>query len=298
MLNDDTQNHIQKNFFELPIDLCCVINTENQAITHANQAFETILGWSPNEIIGQKLTKLAYEASDATMVEKTFAKIALGLHTLTFEMQCQTKNKQQRTISWKCYITVDSHQLFGIGRDVTQYKEVEKLLIRQANMDSVTGVYGRQTFYTMLQNELNNAARYSFDSSVVLINIDSFKEYNYTYGVEKGDECLKQIAFALKSSLRRKTDFLARFSNDEFIVLLSHNDLTKALKVADYLKSNLGKLTIQHDPREISQSITVSIGVTATTSENRNISAEKLLNSAIRALNVSRQRGGNQINYV
>lgn len=295
---NDAELHYQENFYQLPIDLCCVIDVNSQRISHANSAFETILGWKTAEIVGQKLSKLAFDETSSNTVEKTFSKITLGLHTLTFEMQCQCKSSQQRWISWKCYLDDKTQQFFAIGRDITHYKEIEKLLIKQSNMDNLTGVFGRQTFYTLLQKELDNASRYAFDTAILIINIDHFKEYNYTHGVEKGDECLRQVALTLKASLRRKTDFLARFSNDEFAVLLTHNDLAKALKVGEYLRASLEKLAIQHGATDIAQSITVSIGITATTPENRELTPEQLLNAAIRAMNMSQQRGGNQINYV
>src|SRR3990167_11319427 len=94
--------------------------------------------------------------------------------------------------------------------------------------DEQTGLNNRQMFLTLLQQELSAAFRYHHATAIILLNIDHFRNFNHQYGTQKGDDCIKQIANVLKNILRRKTDFLARFENDEFIVLLTHNDLEKA----------------------------------------------------------------------
>lgn len=283
-------------FYDLPIDLFCVINPHTQKIIEANNAFELILGWKPIEIIGRSLTELT---QDKTAIDKAFSKVKLGVHSLVFEAEFHTKNNLPRWFDWKCYFDSEKQQVFAIGRDITVYKEAQKSLTVQSHIDHLTGVYDRQTFLTYLQNELNSAVRHHYPTAIILIDIDHFKTYNEKQGMQKADECLRQIATLLKTCLRRKTDFLARYENDTFAVLLTHNTIEKAIQSAEYLRSNLEKLVIRHTSDNTQEKITVSLGVSAIKdTSQKTITASEILNAAQRALHISQRRGGNQVHYL
>ncbi len=286
-------------FYDMPIDLFCVIDVASQKIIQANPSFEYILGWKPEEITNQPFNNFVNAESDAPGIDKAFSKIKLGVHSLTFETEFRTKNNLIRNIDWKCYIDDEQQNVFAIGRDITAHKETEKTLAQQSLIDATTGINNRQSFFTLLQNELSSAVRYHHSTSIIIIDIDHFKNYNENFGLQKGDHCLKQVASALKTSLRRKTDFLARLENDTFVVLLSHNDLEKAIKSAEYLRATLEKLSVRPDDTTGHQPITISLGVVAIpeTSETE-ISCDRFLGAAMRALSVSQSRGGNQVNYI
>lgn len=282
-------------FFDMPIDLCCVIQPSDHKILLANPAFEYILGWKPEEITGQMIDAFVNSEMDKTNLVKAFSKVNSGIHSFTFETQVRTKNNMIRSIDWKCYLT-DEHEIYAIGRDVTAHKEAEKGLAQQSHLDQLTGVADRQTFLALLQNELSGAIRYHFPTAVIMVDIDHFKNYNEKHGMQKGDECLKSVANALKTFLRRKTDFLARFENDSFVILLSHTNLEKAIKSAEYLRDSLEKLAMSHNGDPSHQPITISLGVTALPENmEKEVSTEFMISSARRALSVSQQRGGNQV---
>ena len=276
-------------FFDMPIDLFCVIHPETHKILEANIAFEYLLGWKSEEVVGKAIDAFTHSETDIANITKAFSKIKLGVHSIAFETEFHMKNNLIRSIDWKCYVDTESEQIFAIGRDITAYQEKQKALMEQSQVDSVTGVPNRQTLLTLLQNELSSAARYHFTAAIIMVDIDHFKNYNEKYGAQKGDECLRQIASALKTCLRRKTDFLARYENDGFIVLLSHNNLEKAIKSAEYIRSNIEKLT---------GGLTVSLGVAAISEiTEKEIAPDSLINAAKAALNISQQRGGNQVNF-
>ncbi|OGT44399.1 MAG: hypothetical protein A3F13_01825 [Gammaproteobacteria bacterium RIFCSPHIGHO2_12_FULL_40_19] len=285
-------------FYDMPIDLFCVMHATTREIIEANLSFEYLLGWKPEEIVGNTLEAFISTETDKENLEKAFSKVKLGIHSLFFETEFRTKNNLKRHIDWKCYIDIENQHIYAIGRDITAHKESEKVLSEQTHIDHVTGVADRQTFLTLLQNELSGAVRYHYPTSVIMIDIDHFKNYNEQYGMQKGDECLRKVATALKTCLRRKTDFLARFENDEFAVLLTHNNLEKAIKSAEYLRASLEKLTTPERATESHHPITISLGVAALSeTAEKEIASETMLSAVRRALRESQQRGGNQVNY-
>lgn len=276
-------------FYDMPIDLFCIIHSDNRQIIQANAAFEYILGWKQDEVINQPLTAFINSETDTENIDKAFSKIKLGTHSLAFETEFKTKNNMVRNIDWKCYVDSENQAIYAIGRDITQHKENQKLLLQQSHHDALTGLNNRQIFLTLLQQELSSAFRYQHPTAVILLNIDHFKNFNQQYGVHQGDECLKQIANTLKEALRRKTDFLARFENDEFIILLTHNDLQKALKSAEYLRDNLNKIG----------KVTVSMSVCALPEKTeKEHTTDQVLGALRQAMMQNRQNKENQINYV
>jgi len=289
---------LKEYFYDMPIDLFCVIRVSDRQILQANPSFEYILGWKPEEMVGQLIDTFVNSEMDKANIEKAFAKINLDVHTLTFETEFRSKNNSFRWIDWKCYIDDEKQNIFAIGRDVTTLKETQKQLLQQSLTDRVTGVADRQTFLKLLQKELIEGMRLHHATSVIMVDIDHFKNFNERFGIQKGDDCLRQVATALKTCLRRKTDFLARFENDEFAVLLSHNNLEKAIKSAEYLRSSLEKFALRQESDKTHQPITISLGV-ASVAENatKEVASEVMLASAQHALSVSQHRGGNQVNY-
>src|SRR3990167_129438 len=298
MGQDFTAVH-KEYFYDMPIDLCCVIDANTRKIIQANPAFEYILGWKSTEIQDQLIDAFVQNEMEKNNIEKTFSKLKLGIHSFTFETAFRTKNNATRHIDWKCYLDDEHQWIFAIGHDITLHKEAQKNLAQQSRLDPLTGVNDRQTFLTLVQNELHNAIRYHFSLAVILIDIDRFKEYSAQYAVQKSDDCLKHVAAALKTCLRRKTDFLARFETTRFAVLLSHNDFEKSMKAAEYLRASFEKLaTSQNVSGEPRNTLSISLGVSAISEkQEKEITSDQMLGAAMRALTVSQQNGGNQVNF-
>jgi diguanylate cyclase (GGDEF)-like protein/PAS domain S-box-containing protein len=282
-------NEQKTYFYDMPIDLFCVIDIDKKQILQANPSFEYILGWKEAEVINQPFITFVNAEEDIANIDKAFSKIKLGIHSLTFETDFKTKNNLVRNIDWKCYIDAENQLVYAIGRDITAHKENQKILIQQSHHDELTGLNNRQVFLTLLQQELSASFRYHHPTAIILLNIDHFKNFNQQYGTQKGDDCIKQIANILKTTLRRKTDFLARFENDEFIVMLTHNELEKALKSAEYLRENLSKVN----------KVTVSISVCALSEKlEKEPSIDQVIGALRQAMMLNRKNGENQINYV
>lgn len=158
--------------------------------------------------------------------------------------------------------------LIGFMFDITERKETEqKLLDLQKELeelsfkDGLTGVPNRRMLDKVFEEEWMTARRHQQPLSLLVMDIDFFKQYNDCYGHIQGDDCLKQVAKALSSAATRSRDFFARFGGEEFVMLLPETDASAAIKIAERCQQLMMKLQISHQESEVSQLLTISIGL-------------------------------------
>ncbi|MCK4964339.1 MAG: diguanylate cyclase, partial [Dehalococcoidia bacterium] len=118
----------------------------------------------------------------------------------------------------------------AVSRDISKRKRIEEKLIELSTTDALTGLYNRRHFYETLESEINRTQRYGRSFSMVMLDLDGFKEYNDRFGHTSGDGVLKSFANALKSTLR-KTDTAFRYGGDEFLIILPETDANRARQV-------------------------------------------------------------------
>jgi diguanylate cyclase (GGDEF)-like protein len=106
--------------------------------------------------------------------------------------------------------------------------------------DSMTGLFNRRAFDQFLETELSRAERYEHALSLIIIDVDSFKEYNDTYGHPAGDERLKAIASILRETMR-DPDAVARYGGEEFAIILPHTTKEGAMSLAERLRETAEK---------------------------------------------------------
>lgn len=158
--------------------------------------------------------------------------------------------------------------LIGFMFDITERKETEQqLLDLQKKLedlsfkDGLTGVPNRRMLDQVFEEEWVTARRNQQPLSLLVMDIDFFKQYNDCYGHIQGDDCLKQVAQALSSAATRSRDFFARFGGEEFVMLLPETDASAAIKIAERCQQLMMKLQISHQESEVSQLLTISIGL-------------------------------------
>lgn len=161
-------------------------------------------------------------------------------------------------------------------------------------MDGLTQIPNRRKFNEHLENEWNSAMRQGDSITIILIDIDFFKNYNDYYGHAEGDECLKQVAQALASAVGRPRDMVARYGGEEFIAILPHTTSTDAGTVVNKMRQLIERLEIKHKQSTISDYITIS-GGTATVIPSIGMSMEHLIVKADQALYKAKEKGRNQI---
>ncbi|MES2182626.1 MAG: sensor domain-containing diguanylate cyclase [Pseudomonadota bacterium] len=158
--------------------------------------------------------------------------------------------------------------LVGFMFDISVRKKTEEDLISLQKKleefsfkDSLTGVANRRMFDSIMDIEWINARRTNQPLSLIMIDIDYFKQYNDHYGHIQGDYCLKRVGQVLSAAAGRARDFFARFGGEEFVVVLPETDAEAAKKVAERCRSLIFKEQIPHEKSQVSHILTISLGV-------------------------------------
>lgn len=162
--------------------------------------------------------------------------------------------------------------------------------------DGLTGIHNRRHFDEALIAEWKRSIRTEKPLSLLLIDVDCFKELNDRYGHPEGDECLKKIAHRLAQILRRSGDLLARYGGEEFAAILPETSMESAQLIADTMRSSIEEMRIANDDSKVAPVVTVSVGVC---SERTRLgrSAEQMLSAADVALYRAKQLGRNRVQF-
>lgn len=142
-----------------------------------------------------------------------------------------------------------------------QLEAANQELKRLATLDGLTQLANRRRFDEYLEQEWRRLAREHLPLSLILCDVDFFKLYNDTYGHQAGDETLKQVAAALRRTLRRPADLVARYGGEEFAVVLPNTNQKGALWVAKSIHKAVKALRLVHAASEVNPYITLSLGV-------------------------------------
>ncbi|GEM_PF-374927 len=154
-----------------------------------------------------------------------------------------------------------------------------------ADVDSLTGLYNRRKIEEILRQEIERAKRYGSPLSILLIDVDNFKQINDTYGHQKGDEVLRKMASLIRAEIRA-TDAVGRFGGEEFLIVLPQTDHQSALRVAERLRRRMAGTDFGVDR------LTVSIGVT---SLKGNEDMKTLFARVDRAMYLAKEKGRNRV---
>jgi len=146
-------------------------------------------------------------------------------------------------------------------RTLLQLKRSHDLLERAARIDGLTQVYNRREFERTLEVEWRRGQRSKRSLSLVLLDIDHFKQYNDHYGHLTGDGCLRTVAQTIKASVRRVQDMACRYGGEEFAVILPETDLYGASQLAEKIRQQVHALGISHEGTSPASELSVSIGV-------------------------------------
>lgn len=152
----------------------------------------------------------------------------------------------------------DEEVLLNFSFQAFQAITMQQEVVHYATTDGLTGLNNHRVFIEQLNQEIERAARYSRDISLLMIDIDHFKSFNDIYGHQAGDRVLKNVAESIQKSIRA-TDFAARYGGEEFAVILPETIGEQALVVAERLRVNISahELSLQKGERAF---VTASIG--------------------------------------
>ncbi len=180
---------------------------------------------------------------------------------------------------------------FGISIE-QELRETQAVLERLAMEDALTGLPNRRQLDALLYRETARARRQRTAVAVLMMDIDHFKKYNDHYGHQAGDLCLRDVAQAIASCLKRPADAAFRYGGEEFVALLPDTDLDGACQMAATIRTAVAGLAIAHAGSDVGR-VTLSIGVAAVMPITDN-AGSLLLRSADEALYQAKRAGRNQ----
>jgi diguanylate cyclase (GGDEF)-like protein/PAS domain S-box-containing protein len=285
-----------------------VLQLADGQIIACNASAERIIGLTPEQMMGLAYLDLDWRtvredgspfpgeqhpAMIALRTGKPLSNAVMGIH------------KADRTLTW---ISINSQPLFHLNQsqpyavvttfaDITERKQAEELLRNQAQRDrlmaatdGLTKVANRRCFDERLQSEWPSLIQGKQLLSLILLDVDYFKQYNDCYGHQAGDICLVQVAASAARVVKRSSDLLARYGGEEFAVILPNTDAAGAMAVAESIRQAIRDLGIPHQQSDVSSIVTVSMGI-ATVIPTRGTSPDELVALADRALYAAKRQG-------
>ncbi|MBW4565071.1 MAG: EAL domain-containing protein [Mojavia pulchra JT2-VF2] len=178
-----------------------------------------------------------------------------------------------------------------------QLQKANQELQRLACSDGLTQVANRRCFDDTLKAEWQRLAREQAPLSLILCDVDCFKLYNDTHGHLAGDDALRHVAKAISQAVKRPADLVARYGGEEFAVILPNTDVEGAITAAREIQANVSALQLPHPNSEVSEFITLSLGVAAIIPDNQS-SPATLIAAADQGLYQAKAQGKNCVMQV
>ncbi|NJK60482.1 MAG: diguanylate cyclase [Oscillatoriales cyanobacterium SM2_1_8] len=167
-------------------------------------------------------------------------------------------------------------------------------LDRLSKFDDLTQLHSSRYFLEALEREWRRSVRDSQPLSLVLVNIDYFREYNNARGRTAGDRCLQQVGEIIRKLVHRPSDVVARYGDEEFALLLPNTDTGGAIHVSRKLQVSLQAEQIPHPCSPVGDRLTLSIGIAGVVPRVGG-APPKLVDACYQALNEARRLGRNRI---
>ncbi len=281
------------------------IDWQTMRFTYIGPQIESLLGWSPSSWeSAQDWAERIHPEDRERVVNFCVAQSKAGTdHEADY--RALTRDGGQVWIRDVVHVVrnddgeVDS--LVGFMFDISERKKTEEqLIVLQKELetlsfkDGLTGVANRRMFDSILEMEWTHARRNNQPLSIIMLDIDYFKQYNDHYGHLQGDACLKRVAQVLSSAATRARDFVARFGGEEFVLVLPETDEKSAAKIAERCRNLIFKEQIPHASSPVSQILTVSLGVGTMTPTHQD-EALGFVEAVDKRLYQAKQRGRNCI---
>jgi len=262
-------------------------------ITEVSEALCDLSGYTKDELIGRKMCCLKHPDVEEDMFSIIWSSL-MKKETWTGEIKNSTKEGKvfwveaiMRPIKDKEGLIVEFE---SIMRTITE----KKALLEDINIDPLTTLLNRRSFEKQFSHEKSRAKRDHKFISLLMIDIDFFKQYNDNYGHQKGDEALKFVSESLKNSFRRSCDLVFRLGGEEFAVITSGDSKQKLIESAQNACIQLHQIHIPHIKSDIDPYLTISIGI-AILEGQRDVSLNEIYKKSDEALYQAKGSGRNKV---
>jgi diguanylate cyclase (GGDEF)-like protein/PAS domain S-box-containing protein len=267
----------------------------NGVIQWVNPAWVELTGYSKEESIGQNPRIIRSGRHSQTFYKNMWETILAG-RVWRGEVVNRRKDGglyvEEETITPVLNGEGRVTHFIAIKLDITKRKEAETTLERLARTDALTGVHNRHHLFEFAAHEFDVARRYGHALSIIMFDLDRFKEVNDNFGHAVGDQVLKQVTQVACSQLR-EVDLLGRYGGEEFLVILPNTGAQQARLLAERIRSGVEALRVETDKGSVS--VTLSIGITEMSHAPQDGSVDDLIRHADEALYLAKKSGRNRV---
>ena len=286
-----------RELFDNANDMVVTIDLKGN-ITSVNKIAEEITGYSVEDVIGKNISCLLHPDHLKKARKMIECKIRGEARTV-YNLDIISNDGRVIPSEISSNLMFQSGQPVGVQafvRDITERNKILDKLRKMSFKDGLTKLANRRYFDETLNNEWKRAKRGSHPLSLILIDIDSFKSYNDTYGHQEGDACLKNISRSIKPYAKRPGDLAARYGGEEFALILPCANSHNAVKIAEKVRKRVQTLKITHNGSKVDgcKTISISAGV-STMVPGTDASQSLLFNQADKALYSAKNQGRNQV---
>lgn len=301
VMETEISNIIMSQVFNASHDAIWAVDKSYKVI-RVNKKFLELIGKPANEVLGGKCYELLPEACD-------------GLENCPMKriLRGETFVTQEKTVALKSgpsipfqttYTPLSSLDMSIIGMvetlvDITDRKHAEEVLQlanreleRLATEDGLTQLSNRRHFDEYLEREWRRQTRNGNPISLILCDVDFFKNFNDQYGHQAGDFCLRTVADSIRKKVGRPGDLVARYGGEEFVIVMPETDIHGALHVAENIRQELIKKQIPHSQSVAAPFVTISCGL-ASIFPSAETKPNALIERADQALYRAKQNGRN-----
>ncbi|MDV6237456.1 sensor domain-containing diguanylate cyclase [Leptospira ellisii] len=299
-------NYDFEKFFRHSLDLLS-IQTLDGIVLQVNGAFEKILGFAPQELIGTiPFDRLHPDDREHSLRE--FEKLKDGISNSSIQNRYLCADGTYRHFQWTGYPDLETGLVYITGRDITELvesnrkisqlaqelKKANDTLFEQACTDPLTGLKNRRFFDEELKFILQKSKKQNTFFSLLMIDVDHFKNFNDSFGHAAGDRVLITVASLLEGTLRG-SDLLARYGGEEFIAALPGTSEEEAIEIGERLAEAVRAHSWKLKP------ITISVGIATEPFEERSLNGSDFISAmtdrADFALYRSKQEGRDRVTH-
>ena len=266
------------------------ITDKDAIITYVNDAVITETGYTKEELIGQKSSIFKSGKQDESFYKNLWDMVLSGniyKNVIINKRKDGTLYHEEQTIT-PVFDEQNNLSFVSTGHDISERIEVEKKLHTLATRDTLTGVYNRYSLNKEIDINIKKYERYEDIFSLLMLDIDHFKNVNDTYGHDVGDLVLKKLCSVIEN-LIRETDVFGRWGGEEFLLILPKTNKDEAISIATRIKNIIEEHKFEYIPQ-----VTVSIGVSV---YNQSIKKEIFLKDVDDALYKAKSTGRNRVEY-
>lgn len=189
----------------------------------------------------------------------------------------------------------NTHNKNALQHTQLQLLDANRKLAELANIDGLTGIANRRLFDETLQRDIEKMVSIKKELSLLLIDVDLFKDYNDLYGQVAGDTVLKRVAHVVTTTCIGNDDLVARYGGEEFVVVMPFTTERSAIAIAERIRQNILNESIFFEGSAFESQLTVSIGVTTVNPGPSEISPNQIIDQADKALYLAKSLGRNKV---